>query len=160
MQGKEMWIGAAACALALLAGAASQKVASGPAGRTPDAQFAIGAFIDVPEAYTPHTTALIATRSTCRFCSRSMPFYRSLAGLSVLWVAAGENAAVNRRYLEGNGIRPNVVLEHSDAGLNNLDATPTVIVVNSDRRVVGAWRGLLSVREQDEVRRLLTSRRE
>lgn len=95
---------------------------------------------------------IIATRSTCKFCTASAPFYRSLAKVPTVWIATGEDATTNRAYLQSLGLMTSTVIRHDTAGLAALRATPTLVLIDKERRVVKSWVGKLSPAGEADVR--------
>lgn len=100
-------------------------------------------------------TLLIATASSCHFCTASMPFYRRLvpaadkAGVRVIGVTT-EDPAVNQRYLASHS----VLIPEVTSGITNhinIYSTPMLVLVRSDGTVIGSWLGLLNERQQDDV---------
>jgi hypothetical protein len=98
---------------------------------------------------------LIVTRSGCSFCTESLQFYGSLSGISMVWVAVGEDAASNRRYLESHGLKPQTVITVEESGLIKVRSTPTLILMGPSGRVVRSWVGKLSSDRESELIRML-----
>lgn len=104
-------------------------------------------------------TSLIFLRSTCHFCSESLPFYGELAtaaarhGVRVVFVS-DEPIDIVESYLQSHGIpAPRVVI----APLTDfaIQATPTLIAVNSSGDVIGRWVGLQNADRQIVIERTL-----
>jgi thioredoxin-related protein len=102
-------------------------------------------------------TVLLVVRSSCTFCSQSMPFYKRLAelrtknGTSFHVVAlTTEPIATGERYFSKNGISLDAVASYTDGEIR-VRATPTLIVVDRHGRVIRSWVGLLSGIEEEEV---------
>src|SRR5262245_56767826 len=108
--------------------------------------------IDLRKLPVSGPALLIATRSTCGFCTESISFWRTITGASIVWLAVGEDASTNREYLLAHGLKADHVLALGDAGIAKVSATPTVIFVDGDGRVIKAWVGLLDSNEQDDLR--------
>jgi hypothetical protein len=100
-------------------------------------------------------TVLIVTRSTCPFCTNSLPFYAHLISqvrsskASVRIVALTvEPASVCEAYLKSNGVLVDAVVQISDP---RLSATPTLLIVDRDGTVIQSWVGELKSQRQLEV---------
>lgn len=111
-----------------------------------------------PSVFEAKRIALVHVRSTCGFCTESMPFYRALAaqrasGNKVVVVGA-EPEPVLAAYLQKQGFRPDQVVQIDRAYFRN-DTTPLIVVTDSARTVVGSWLGMLDDKREQEVLRLL-----
>jgi len=99
-------------------------------------------------------SVILVTRSTCRYCTESMDFYRRLTakaqehGVSVVG-ATDEQLATNVKYLSSHRLAISRVVTVDQANLN-ITGTPTVIIT-SRNRVVKAWRGKLAPTLEQEV---------
>lgn len=116
-----------------------------------------GELIDLEKIGIEGPALLVATRSTCTFCTESLPFLRSLSGIHVVWLAVGEDADTNRKYLTTNGIRADTVVTLSAAGVTKVSATPTIVLTDKKGVVVKVWRGLLGPDAQRQVRSQLAT---
>lgn len=103
-------------------------------------------------------TLLLVVASTCRYCTESMPLYlrlsqqRQASGLQV--VAVGhEPAPVLTKYLSQHLVNVDSVVSIAPGALN-VQGTPTMILVDSQRKVLGVWRGALRERERDVEREI------
>ena len=106
----------------------------------------------VPGPPTSSKALVIVTRSGCKYCTASFPFYRALPpAVPVVWVAVGESVDVNRRYLQDHGVAPTHVMSLAEAGLTRVSGTPTILLVNQGI-VESSWTGLLAADEEREVR--------
>jgi hypothetical protein len=79
-------------------------------------------------------TALVFVRSTCRFCSNSMPFYKRLVDVAddahrIVFVT-DEPVSVIRSYLSNHDVEARAVI--SAPFPVDVDSTPTILVI--DRR--------------------------
>lgn len=115
--------------------------------------YEVGDTVDVKgvDFSTADSTVLLFIRSSCQFCTDSMPFYQTLrermaaagsARGSRMVVVTTDSRATATSYLGGHG----VVVDDIRAGERFPDkiwATPTVVVVSRDGRVRGTWRGQL-----------------
>ena len=108
-------------------------------------------------------TALVFVRSTCRFCTESMPFYEKMVaqtkGSQQARVVAmsDEEIAVTRSYFARHNVPVQDVIK-ADAQRFRVAGTPTIIVVDRTGSVRGAWVGVLSNSAQGEVLKLLAPR--
>jgi hypothetical protein len=100
-------------------------------------------------------TMVLVTRSSCHFCTQSMPFYRRMAdvakrsGVRVVG-ATGEEPKVNAAYLSSNQVSLNAVVS-TDKNQIHASGTPTLIMVRNDGVVVNSWVGQLQESEENEV---------
>jgi hypothetical protein len=107
-------------------------------------------------------TLVIVERAECSFCKASMPFYAKLipaavdAGMEVVSVTP-DDAAAHQRYLDANRVRVNRIVQLKDTPLK-VSETPTLIVLDQSKTVLGAWVGQLSLNEEDKVLHLVRSR--
>lgn len=107
-----------------------------------------------------HRTIVLFVRSTCRYCTESMPFYRQLAeskqravGAVRFIVASMEPRETTSSYLGEHRVAvDDIVTVERDP---KLQATPTLLVVSRESRVLGAWVGLQSASGRGDVERLL-----
>jgi hypothetical protein len=104
-------------------------------------------------------TLLIVTRSTCRYCEDSVPFWKRLvesqradtASLRIVAVA-DEPIETSREYLRRHGLAiDNVVSARVPTG-----GTPTLILVDSQGVARKVWLGMIAdARTQDEIVRIV-----
>jgi len=105
-------------------------------------------------------TLLLVLNTGCRYCQESVPFYQKLAqtqrpdGAALEIVAVFPNEAQMVRQFtarEGLTIRsvPGVLLE--DLRVN---ATPTLLLVNTEGRVERLWVGILTSRQEIDLLKL------
>lgn len=102
--------------------------------------------------------ALLHVRSTCGYCTASMPFYRKLAaqrsaGAKVV-VVGSEPDGVLSAYLEKQGLKPDQVVQ-IDRKYFRDNTTPLIVVTDSARSVVRSWMGMLDGASEQEVLKLL-----
>jgi hypothetical protein len=116
-----------------------------------------GETLDLRGVHVAGPTLLIATRSTCGFCTDSMPFWRTISRVPIVWLAVGEDSATNRNYLVANSLRVSTVLTVAEAGLARITATPTVILADKGGVVRNVWVGLLRPSQQKELQDVLAS---
>jgi hypothetical protein len=126
-----------------------------------------GLVVQAPEGadFRKHPlTAMVFIRSGCHFCSESMPFYRTILDqtrqdhetrASVVFVST-ERPTITRSYLEGHDIHSedNVVATTDLRPYPFVVSTPTLLVVDSEGRLVSGWRGRLT---EDQQRQVLTT---
>lgn len=107
-------------------------------------------------------TLLLVLNTACHFCQDSVPFYQKLAKAQRLERDAVEMVAVfpNEAEMvhqftahEGLTIRsmPGVALENL-----HVNATPTLILVNSEGRVERSWVGVLTARQEIDLLKLVS----
>jgi hypothetical protein len=111
-----------------------------------------GDVVDLTSVPLETASLVIATRSTCRFCAASMPFYRSLTEIPIIWVAVGESVEVNRQYLRENGLEPTTIVEQSSSEMTKVRVTPSVALVDRQGRVIDVWVGQLDLDAETAVR--------
>ena len=117
--------------------------------------YLVGDRLDASKLGLPSGGLVIITKSTCKFCTSSMPFYRSLKEVTTTWVAVGEDDHTNRLYLESNQITPAAVVTAQSAGLGQVRATPTLLLVSGDGSILNVWVGRLSRDGENQVRAAL-----
>ena len=151
----EKWLNRFANA-AVVAIAVTAVLAIASPRREPDAKllarYKEGDRIELQQVKTSGPTLLIVTRSTCGFCTNSMPFYKTLADLPVIWLATGEDSETNRRYLLANGVKADTVMTVQEASVTKVGGTPTIILIDGQGFIQREWLGLLGPEQQREVR--------
>lgn len=102
-------------------------------------------------------TLVLFLRSSCRYCTESMETYRrfaaerkSSAGFRIAVVSTEPQESLSQ-YLERHNLSVDSSLSHPSTKVRS---TPVAVVIDRNRRVLGAWRGVLGDRES-EVRELL-----
>jgi hypothetical protein len=100
-------------------------------------------------------TLLMWLRSTCHFCTASMPFYRDIVsararqpGLQLIAIG-GEDGAVLSEYLKENKLDVDQVVKIASGPLAS-QPTPTLILADRSQRVAGVWIGRLG-KEKEEA---------
>jgi len=108
---------------------------------------------------TSPRTLVLAVRSTCRFCSESVPFYRQVfqiardQHLPVVTVSA-DPESVTREFLSLNGLSPDGV--HAVGRDSRLAArTPTIALVDAGGKAIACWTGRLNAAQEKEVDALI-----
>jgi hypothetical protein len=148
-------VGLAALVVAVRVGASFR---STPAVAKPAGIYANGFTIKDTSALgfnrAPRTLILI-TRSSCHYCSQSMPFYQRLAkaahtkGVRVLGVTQ-EELSVNKAYLNAYGLYPDDVASGKDNSILWY-RTPTLLLVSRTGVILNSWVGLLADEKQRGV---------
>ncbi len=102
-------------------------------------------------------TLVLALNTGCHFCEQSVPFYQKLSGAQQLIgdgfevVAVFPNdAEVVRQFMIHEDLRIRSVSAVAPDKLR-VDATPTIILVNSSGHVERSWVGTLTSREEFDV---------
>jgi hypothetical protein len=100
-------------------------------------------------------TIVLFVRSTCHFCSESMPFYervasgRSKSGIQIVAIS-DEPVATTTNYLAGYGLKVDRVVQQG-FGPFAISGTPTVVVVNRAGAIVGRWAGRQTAHGEKQV---------
>lgn len=100
-------------------------------------------------------TLVIATASTCAYCTASMAYYKRLvsvardADVRVVGVTR-ESTQTNREYLLAHEVRLDAVV---DAATNRVlyRGTPTLLLFDDDGRILATWLGRLNPTQEEEV---------
>jgi len=106
-------------------------------------------------------TVVIVERAECPYCKASMPFYAKLVraaddvGVEVVSVTPDDKAA-NQRYLDENKVHMDRIIQLKDTPLRVL-GTPTLIVLDQNKTVLGEWVGELSSDDEGKVLHLVRS---
>ena len=99
-------------------------------------------------------TLVVAMREGCQYCAESVPFYQSLlrqmSGVSEIRFLAVLPPGSDRNYPSRLGLKFNDVrlLEFKSLKLN---ATPTLLLLDSKGQISNVWVGKLSVAGEKEV---------
>lgn len=108
-------------------------------------------------------TLLLYVDADCGYCTRSMPFYQRLTRLAVdpkhpfrVIVVTDDTINRVRSYLASHSVGPFDTALISNTDLR-LPGTPSLLVLGSGRRVLGAWFGLLGPDEESQVIAVLVS---
>lgn len=119
----------------------------------------VGAYIDesaVDVDFAARSrTLLMMLQSDCVYCQQSMPFYRHLLGLQdradvqTVVVAPPPDTDIGA-YLAAEEIVPDFI-SIVDFSLLPLPVTPTLLLVDTNRRVTHTWVGLLDLTQQAQV---------
>jgi len=113
--------------------------------------------LGLPEA---DYTLLMFLRSTCRYCTESMPFYRTLKNVrdgEAVSVRLAALSAEPREMLEGYlsehkvAVDSTIALSPSEFSAFRVRGTPTLILVDRKNVVRRVWIGLLDSAQQTQV---------
>ncbi|HST08254.1 MAG TPA: hypothetical protein VLJ83_08775 [Gemmatimonadaceae bacterium] len=106
------------------------------------------------DVHNGEQVVLLSVRSTCVFCTQSMPFYRQLQrdrGASTkLMVVGDESVEKLTEYAARNGLKPDSIATIRPKLLRT-SVTPFLVIADSQKRVVGSWVGMLTEHGQKEV---------
>ena len=91
-----------------------------------------------------HNSLLVAISTTCHFCKDSLPFYKTLAEkaqgkLDVIAVFP-QPVAEAQSFLQQAQVAPTSVVS-ADLGKIGVQATPTMLLVNPQGKVLEEWMG-------------------
>ena len=107
-------------------------------------------------------TVVFALSTECHFCSGNAALYRSIVdslrathnGVTVALLP--QQVVLSRQYLSALNVTPDQVVQNSIAAVG-ARATPTIIAVDSQGRVLKSWVGRLSENDAAAVRREIVS---
>jgi peroxiredoxin len=108
-------------------------------------------------------TLLLVIRSTCKYCTESMPFYKGLAGNRVLKSnvrivgVSPDEIPVSEAYLGQYQLKLSGVVK-IPLGALKVRGTPTAILVDRNAVIKQVWPGLLDEVRQQEVIRAISGR--
>ena len=129
----------------------------GPRGRPTDSPtYTVGEqFVALPGVTLTDApkTLVMFLRSTCRYCTDSVPFYRRLidrTSRTPVVAVSFEPEETLRSYLAEHGLRPDRVVSASRGSLR-LTATPTLLLVSASGRIEKIWRGLQRTEKEAEI---------
>jgi peroxiredoxin len=100
-------------------------------------------------------TLVMATASTCRYCTQSLDFYSKLTkkagelGVRVVGVTS-EDIATNAKYLSDAKVSVAEVVGSADTKLR-IRGTPTLLLLRANGEVVQAWHGKLTPESEAQV---------
>ena len=116
--------------------------------------------VDLKEA---DATLLMFVRSTCVFCTDSMPFYSRLTrelrarpsskSLRVV-VVTTDDSQTAATYLEKYAVQVDTIIAKT-LPPSKVRATPTLLLVSRDGHVKNAWTGRLPQLQEEQVRRAI-----
>lgn len=114
-------------------------------------------FLPGMDWHAAQLNVVLQISATCHFCNESMPFYQTLAaackrkGTNVALVVSSQDAVpAIQDHLREKQVTVDKVL-HSRAGDLGINATPTILVVNSQGIVKQAFVGKLDGYKEQEV---------
>ena len=123
----------------------------------PQAQAYVGKRIQLSGMHVPvgQKSIVLGISAGCHFCSENAAFYRTLSRIRqqdrlYLIALLPEPVQTSTAYLKEKGIGVDQLISGplSDA---SIAATPTLLLLNSDRRIQKAWIGALDERSQQDV---------
>lgn len=103
---------------------------------------------------------LLALNTNCGYCTESVPFYNQLAkdqqvaGDPKITALFPNSASEVERFAQANGLKVKAISSVNFGGLN-VSATPTLILVDRDGKIIDFWIGKLSEEGQQEVLRAI-----
>ena len=119
-----------------------------------------GTRLSLPASVTADATRpslLLVLSANCRYCTESMPFYKTLADLSQvrsgnlrLGVVSLQPADDMRKYLAAHSLGIEAVISVPESGFNVM-GTPTLVLVRRDGVVQRSWGGWLNGEEEKTV---------
>ncbi len=104
-------------------------------------------------------TLVMFLQSSCKFCTASMEFYRSLlqTGSNVQLVVVGrEPLPALLEYLTFHKFKPERV-QFLEKPIPGVTGTPILILVDSSGRVRDSWRGQMDGSQEARLRQLMTT---
>lgn len=106
-------------------------------------------------------TLVLFLRSTCRFCTDSMPFYRQTldleparSGALQVIAASYETVEVTKAYLQSHGVDVKSVVSITP-GTARFQGTPTIVLVDASGRVIREWGGFLPPDAEAELHKAI-----
>lgn len=106
-------------------------------------------------------TVVLADRAGCAFCRASMPFDAQLAGAAedAGWEVVSvttDDKATNQRFFDAYHVHVDRIIQIKDTPLR-VPTTPTLLLLDQSKTVVGAWVGELSSQDEDKILHLVRS---
>lgn len=141
----------------LFVGVLAYKFFLAPADDHGPKEIAKGTKMTVPETdfQANDKTLLVVLQKGCKYCTESMPFYKTLLnqapgkGVKIVAVLPGSRDE-SKAYLNENGIDLPEVRQASLKSVN-VGGTPTLILVNDKGEVSNSWVGKLPPEKEKEV---------
>ena len=104
----------------------------------------------------PKTPTLVMwVQTQCGYCTASMDFYKRLSateGRTVRMVVLGHEApAALTDYVAKHGFRPDTIVALAVDSPTRLSGTPTLVLLDNDRRILSIWNGQLPPDREAEV---------
>ena len=110
--------------------------------------------IDGVDFKAANKTLLLVIRSTCRFCTESMPFYKTLmaarSSQARIVALTPETVEVGAGYLGSHGVQLDAVVSTPLTAVK-VRGTPTAILVSNAGSVEKVWQGRLDSKSELEV---------
>lgn len=106
-------------------------------------------------------TVIAVLARDCIYCTQSLPFYRRLlsdkGNRGFVFLALCRDAEdICHEYLANAGVVPDEIASTSDiADRLRIRGTPTLLLVEPNRRIVDVWTGLQNTEEQKKISELL-----
>lgn len=126
---------------------------SKPAPRPP--AYTVGETVDVPAAWysSADTTLVLFARASCGACEKAQPFLTRIVGLmganGNAWMAHPKGTDVeDAQFAKSLGVKADHVV--ASEGLK-VRATPTVLLVNRQGKILGAWEGVGKIQSQAAI---------
>ena len=125
-----------------------------PASRAP--AYTVGETADVPAAWysTTDITLVLFARASCGACEKAQPFLTKIVGLmntrGAAWMAHPAATKVeDTSFAKGLGIAADHVGDVTQG--SKVQATPTVLLVNRQGTIIGAWEGVGKIESQTAI---------
>ena len=123
---------------------------------TPNRGYGVGERFDTAGLIrsTQGPTLVMYVRSSCQFCTASMPFYNRVAAQrskgARLVVIGPETEEQLRRYLTEHGLLVDQVVSVQRGELR-FAGTPTLLLLDAEGRIQRVWQGQLAAAQEGEV---------
>lgn len=128
-----------------------------PAPAPAPKEIVAGSTVSVPnfDWSQSNRTLLLVLQKDCRYCTESAPFYRTLVSTAPgkatkLLAVLPQEESVAREYLKSLDVQINDVRQ-SSLGSLHVRGTPTLILVDSNGKVIKSWVGKLPDGGEKEV---------
>jgi thioredoxin-related protein len=111
----------------------------------------------LPNFKNSNKTLIIGLSSSCHFCNESIPFYKKLAKTVSLYKNNINLVSVFREdkfFVENYFSKHNLqiaTISNVDFGEIDVSGTPTLILIDEQKRIVETWRGRLDTAREEEV---------
>jgi peroxiredoxin len=118
--------------------------------------YAIGDVVDVPAAWysTTDTTLVLFARASCGACQKAQPFLTKIVGImnsrgAAVMAHPSDKDVEDTQFAKSLGVKDDHIVA-VPAG-TKVHATPTVLLVNRQGKVVGAWEGVGKLETQTAI---------